>query len=312
MKRERIHPKLRLALPDRVEPHFLSELPSVIRDTDFIGVGVSSAGVSWAASTLAPFLRPDVPVLAVTKGLAETSPGVLRVLPDVFQAALPEHLRSHVHPAAIGGPCIAGEIARRVPTAVVFTGRDAACLSRCAQAFATPYYHVRTSTDVVGVEVCAALKNTYAMAVGIGTGLHERAGGSPGPVAFHNFEAAIFAQSCLEMHVLVRALGGDPSAVPNLPGAGDLYVTCSGGRSSRLGRLLGLGHSFAEARAAMAGDTLESADTIRVVGGALDAMLAAGTLPAGALPLMRHLYDVFVLGRPLDMPFASFFREPAA
>jgi glycerol-3-phosphate dehydrogenase (NAD(P)+) len=308
MKRDRVHPKLGVPLPDRVTPRFLSEIEDAMRSADFLCLGVSSAGVLWAARTIAPFLRPSLPVLSVTKGLAETSPGTLRVLPDVLRDALPPGLQPQLHPGAIGGPCIAGEIARRVPTAVVFTARDLEAMERCASAFATPYYHVRPSADVVGVEVCAALKNAYAMAIGIGAGLHERAGGMPAPVAQHNYEAAIFAQSCLEMDLLVRALGGGSAQVVGLPGAGDLFVTCSGGRSSRLGRHLGLGKSFEEARAAMAGDTLESADTVRVVGGALDRMIASDLLPSGALPLMRHLHQVIVEGMALSMPFDQFFR----
>ena len=281
MKRDRAHPRLGIALPERVTPRFLPELAEAMRGVDFIGVGVSSAGVEWAANTLAPFLNPVVPLIAVTKGLAETSPGTLRVLPNVFRDALPESLRSTIRPGAIGGPCIAGEIARRVPTAVVFTGRDLRHLRALAAAFSTPYYHVRTSTDLVGVEVCAALENAYAMAIGIGTGLHERLGGKLAPVAFHNYEAAIFAQSCIEMDLVVRALGGSPSQIPHLAGAGDLYVTCSGGRSSRLGKLLGLGHPFAEARQLMAADTLESADLVRVLGGAMDALIRAAPAPFG-------------------------------
>jgi glycerol-3-phosphate dehydrogenase (NAD(P)+) len=100
--------------------------------------------------------------------------------------------------------------------------------------------------------------------------------------------------------------------VPHLAGAGDLIVTTSGGRSSRLGRLLGLGLKYEEARAQMPGDTLESADTVRVVGGALPRLYAGGTLPAGGLPLLEHLHEVIVEGRPVDMPFGRFFAEPAA
>jgi glycerol-3-phosphate dehydrogenase (NAD(P)+) len=309
LQAERRHPKLGLELPAAVTPYALEALPAALAGADFVGVGVSSAGVRWAAETLGPHLRPGTPILAVTKGLDESPPGSLRVLPEVFHEALPAALQPTIAPAAIGGPCIAGEIARRVPTAVVFAGRDRGALARLAAACATPYYHVRISTDVVGVEVCAALKNAYAMAVGIGAGLHERGGGPAGPVAHHNWEAAVFAQACLEMDRLVRALGGDPAQVPHLAGAGDLIVTTSGGRSSRLGRLLGLGLSMAEARSRMPGDTLESADTVAVVGAALPRLAARGRLPAGALPLMEHLYDVIVRGRPIAMPFDRFFRD---
>jgi glycerol-3-phosphate dehydrogenase (NAD(P)+) len=307
MKRTREHPRLGVKLPDRVEPLFFGELAAAMQGAQMVAVGVSSAGVRWAASALAPCLRPGTPLVAVTKGLAPGPPGALRVLPEVFAEALPPELRASIVPGAVAGPCIAGELARRVPTAVVFTARDPEPMHRLARDFATDYYHVRVSSDVVGVEVCAALKNAYAMAVGIGEGIHERAGGAPAPVAHHNLQAAVFAQACVEMALLVRALGGDPAHVPHLAGAGDLFVTCSGGRSSRLGRLLGLGLPFAEARARMAADTLESADTVRVVGGALEALAGAGLVPPGSMPLMRHLHEVIALGGPLDLPLASFF-----
>ncbi len=309
MKRERVHPKLGVPLPERVTPFSLAELESALDGVDIVAVGVSSAGVRWAAQTLGPLLRASTPVIAVTKGLEESSPGVLRILPEVFRDALPDRLQHSIAPAAIGGPCIAGELARRIPTAVVFTGRDRPTLERLAAAFSTPYYHVRVSTDPVGVEVCAALKNAYAMAVGIGAGVHERAGLPPGPVAHHNYESAIFAQACIEMTRLVRALGGDSDQVANLAGAGDMLVTCSGGRSSRLGKLLGSGLTFQQARDRMPGDTLESADVVRVVGGALHAMAARGALQPHAMPLMRHLHEVIVQGATVDMPFQAFFRD---
>jgi glycerol-3-phosphate dehydrogenase (NAD(P)+) len=309
MKAERRHPKLGVPLPDGVTPFGFEELRAAMADVEVIGVGVSSAGVRWAAHVLAPFLRRDLPVIAVTKGLEESPPGQLRILPDVLRDELPATLQAEITPCAIGGPCIAGEIARRVPTSVVFCGRDRATLDTLALTFGTPYYHVHVSTDLVGVEVCAALKNAYAMAVGIGAGVHERAGGAPGPVAHHNYEAAVFAQACLEMHLLVNACGGDPRQVPHLAGAGDLMVTTSGGRSSRLGRLLGLGLLIDEARVQMAGDTLESADTVRVVGGALP-RLYLGKIAPGSLPLMEHLHEVIVEGKPIDIPFARFFSAP--
>jgi glycerol-3-phosphate dehydrogenase (NAD(P)+) len=308
LKTERQHPKLGVPLPPGVTPYYVADIATAMAGVDFVGIGVSSQGVRWAAQTVGPHLAPGTPVIAVTKGLEEAPPGSLRVLPEIFHEELPEALRPTIAPAAIGGPCIAGELARRVPTTVVFAGRERQALDRLAAAFATDYYTIRVSTDVIGVEVCAALKNAYAMAVGIGAGLHERGGGQPGPVAFHNYEAAVFAQACLEMDRLVRALGGEPAQVPHLAGAGDLMVTTSGGRSSRLGRLLGLGVPFPEARARMAGDTLESADTVAVVGGALPRLYAQGLLPAGSLPLLEHLHEVIVHGAEVRMPFDRFFR----
>jgi hypothetical protein len=59
----------------------------------------------------------------------------------------------------------------------------------------------------------------------------------------------------------------------------------------------------------MAGDTLESADTVAVVGGAIPHLVERGVIAPGALPLMEHLHEVIVLERVASMPFERFFRD---
>jgi glycerol-3-phosphate dehydrogenase len=92
-----------------------------------------------------------------------------------------------------------------------------------------------------------------------------------------------------------------------LPGAGDMYVTCAGGRTTRLGALLGKGHSMTEAREIMAGVTLESAEIVRVMGHALPRLVQRGALKTDELPLMRALVDVVVHGRPVEVLLDAFF-----
>ena len=289
------HPKLRLELPRAIRPFPIAELEQAMQGAEIIGVGVSSPGVGWAREQLAPYVRPEIPIAMITKGL-EWNGSALSVLPDVL--ALP----NGAAPAAIAGPCIAGELARRVETCVVLTGRDGAMLERIARAFATPYYHLFPSADVIGVETSAALKNAYAMGIAFATGLHERRGGQPGSVAMHNAESAVFAQAVLEMQHIVRVIGGDPGSVPGLAGVGDLDVTTNGGRTGRFGRFLGLGLARDEAIARMEGATLECLDILAVLEAALP------TLEGERLPLLRHMIDVAIKGEPVNLPFHKFFR----
>ena len=107
---------------------------------------------------------------------------------------------------------------------------------------------------------------------------------------------------------MLHILGGSSKFAVGLPGSGDLYVTCQGGRTGRLGKLLGLGHTYQEARRIMAGETLESAEIIRVMGHALPRLVARGLLGAEELPLLRTLVDVVVHGRPVELPVDGFFQ----
>jgi glycerol-3-phosphate dehydrogenase (NAD(P)+) len=299
------HPTLRHRLPASIHAHPIEELGEALHGADLLALGVSSAGIDWAIETLAPHARQDVPLFMITKGLRWDGER-LRVLPDVVAAGL-EPTWGAIAPAAIAGPCIAGELARRVPSCVLLAGRDGQALDRIAPLLGTDYYHVWTTTDVVGAEVCAALKNAYAMGVAFGAGLHERRGGTAGSVAMHNYESAVFAQAIVEMRRVIRALGGDADSAAGLAGAGDLDVTNNGGRTGRFGRLLGLGRTVPEAVAEMQGATLECLEILAVMRQATRALVARGDLEEGSLPLLDHMIEVALDGAEVDMPFARFF-----
>ncbi len=303
-----VHPRLRRRLPDGVKPYYLEQLPGALEGAELIVSGVSSPGVHWAGRTLAPLLWPGATIIAVTKGLEATDEGELRILPDVLAGELPAPLRESVSVNAVGGPCIAGELAGRRQTCVVFTGHDAATLRRLRELFQTAYYHIWTSTDIMGVEVCVALKNAFTLGVGMAGGLLERAGGPDEAGAYmHNPAAAIFGEAAAEMMRLVTLLGGDPANVNGLPGVGDQYVTAAGGRTVRLGRLLGQGLTYSRARAEMAGETLESAEIVTQLAKALPRFEQRGLIGPDELPLLRMLGRVITEEQPARIPFEAFF-----
>jgi glycerol-3-phosphate dehydrogenase (NAD(P)+) len=279
-----------------------------LHDVDAIALGVSSAGVHWAAEALGPELaRSPKEILVVSKGLLWTDQA-LHVLPDVFESLLPTAAANAISPVGVAGPCIAGELLRSVPTSVVFTGRDDAACERWAALARGPFYFVHTEPDLVGAETCAALKNAFAMGVGFGQGVHEARGGAVGSIAYHNYESGVFAQAILEMQRVVALVGGNPQTAIGLPGTGDLMVTCNGGRTGRFGKWLGTGLSLAAAVEKMEGATLECLEVLRELHLALQHFDTIGKTRSNELPLLRHLIDVALRGVPVDMPFQSFGR----
>ena len=131
----------------------------------------------------------------------------ITILPELFRSLLPESLQGKVCLNAVGGPSIAGELAARRHTCVVITGSDGELLTRLAGLLRTPYYHVWTSTDFVGVEVAVAMKNVYALAVGLVIGLLEKEGEAENGAVMHNLAAAIYAQGLHEISYMVRLFG---------------------------------------------------------------------------------------------------------
>ncbi len=301
-----VHPKLGRALPASVRAYQLEEADAAFAEAEIVVSGVNSVGVEWAGERLAELLRPGQLVIAVSKGVRAEANGDLRILPDVLAAPVAAELRERVGWAAIVGPAIAGEVAARRTSCVVFCGRDEAVVDRLAEVFRTDWYHVWTSLDLVGCEICAAAKNCYALGIGLAEGELEAHGEGDSPDRAHNYEAALFAQSAVEIRRWAVLCAGDPDNASWLPGVGDLYVTSTGGRNVRVGHLLGRGLSFTEAATRLGNPTLEGAAAITVFGEALGPLTERGLVGEDEFPLMRHLYEVVGLERPVNMPWHRF------
>jgi glycerol-3-phosphate dehydrogenase (NAD(P)+) len=302
-----IHPGLNVRLDDGVVPYHWSEAAEGLAGADVVMVGVNSFGIDWMGEQLARHLQAGQRVLVVTKGLHADPDGTLDILPHVLQRAVGD-LARQVTWSAIVGPCIAGELAVRRPSCVVFNGEDQATLDFLAGLYRTDYYHVWTSTDFVGHEVGAATKNVFAFAAGFAAGVLKDQGEEGSPYLMYNYSAALFAQGSRELHQYIRLLGGDPATGDGLGGVGDMYVTSMGGRNVRAGGYVGAGIPFSEVRDVyMKGVTLEGVAAIRVIGAALERLTARGVIRAKDFPLTRFLYDLVVHDAPLDIPWSSFF-----
>ena len=307
-KEENIHPRLNRKLPKNVTPYYLEELETALDGADFILSGVNSMGVHWIGQRLAPFVKAGTKIIAITKGLEASDNGDLLILPEVMRSELPEEVRGQVSLAAIGGPCIAGELAGRRQTCVYFGSRDMETAQYLTEIFRTSYYHVTPTNDIVALELAVALKNAYALGVGLASGLLNKFGGvDEGGAHMHNTAAALFARGAAEIHLVLETMGANADFAYGLPGIGDMYVTSTGGRSVTVGRLLGEGKTFKEVREIMKGETLEAVMIIEQMAKALPKLEARGLITSDQLPLMQTLVDTVVKGKSLQLDFDHFF-----
>lgn len=305
-----LHPRLGVTLPPSVSAHDWTAFGETVRQTpDLLVLGVSSAGVGWAIDRIVESVRESVPILMITKGLAATAGGI-EVLPDVVAREVKRRTGLDMPVMAVGGPCIAGELAVRRDTSIVVAGADRALVSRVIGMLDAPYYHASASSDVAGVEVCAAFKNFFTLAVGAPAGRLEKEGRASNGGLMHNLAASLFAQALREMTVIAEHLGGTSTTVMGLAGAGDLYVTCQAGRNGRMGRLLGLGIPYSHAkRDHMSADTVEGAQLALDLGPTLLSMIAAGRLDGARLPLTIAIVRAICEDAPLELRYDLFHRD---
>ncbi len=302
----RLHPKLNVILPAGVKAFRWMEFGDAACDAEFILLGVSSAGVGWAIDRLCEVLKAPVPVILITKGMHPEMLS-LSALPDVVAREVKARLGFDLPVAAIAGPCIAGELAVRRHTGTVIGSRHVPLAVQFCEAFRTDYYHPRISNDMMGVEICAAFKNFFAIAVGWAHGALETMPEAENKARNNNPAAILFDQAVRELMVITMALGGTAESAWGLPGVGDLYVTCQAGRNSRLGNNLGRGLTYAETKAGpMKGETIEGAELGLATAQSLWSMMRALRLDANKLPLTRALLAALTENEPFQPEWNAF------
>ncbi len=203
-------------------PDYLSaiELPSLITASDDLGVVVGDAQAiivvtpSKYLRTIASSLKAEgidntLPLLICTKGVEEET-GFVPV--ELFTEVVGNAERL----ACLSGPNHAEEVVEAMPTGTVVASLNPECAKLFQELLGSPRFRVYTSTDTLGVELCAAAKNVMAIAVGISYGLGFG----------DNTAAMLMTRGQAEMGRLVEACGGQAITCMGLAGTGDLIATC--------------------------------------------------------------------------------------
>ncbi|MEE1200886.1 MAG: 3-hydroxyacyl-CoA dehydrogenase NAD-binding domain-containing protein [Christensenellales bacterium] len=294
------HLTMKRRLPDSYRYYQFEEMAEAMENCALLVGGVSSFGIDWFCDHVLKTVDPALPILTVTKGMMDDEAGNLTVYPDLFEARS-GHRGLKLN--AVGGPCTSYELADLDYTQVTFCGKDPELLRWIRSLFETDYYNVSISTDVVGVEAAVAMKNAYALGVSLAVGMAEARDGVIGAQHF-NSQAALFGQSAREMKKLLSWMGAHEDSL--MLGIGDLYVTVFGGRTRKIGTLLGRGMGFDEAMESLKGVTLESILIATRSARAVRKKIADGVLDAADFPLLMHIYEIIVNKKPVDIPWKAF------
>ena len=301
LRKSRYHLNLKRTLPEGIRAYQIGEVYEALENADVVVNGVSSFGLDWFSEEMLPVLPEHVPLLSITKGLMDTEEGGLIPYPYLLEERLPAGKKLDIN--AVGGPCTSYELADRDDSHVAFCGRNMETLRYLKGIFACPYYHVSLSTDVKGVECEVALKNAYALGVTLAVGLSEKRDQKIGAIHY-NSQAALFGQSLREMKELIAFLGGGEENL--IFGGGDLYVTIYGGRTRKLGTLLGRGLKIEEALQELSGVTLESVVVARRTARAVRRLSEQGKLCLSDFPLLMYV-DALLQGKEAgEIPWESF------
>ncbi len=224
------HPNLPgVPIPDEIV--FEKDIGKAVEDKDVILFAVPSVYVRSTAHKAAPFLADGQIVADCAKGIEEgTMMFLTEVIADETDKTCPgKKLRL----VALSGPSHAEEVAVDIPTSIVSASEDIEAAKAVQAVFMAGCLRVYTNTDIKGVEMCGALKNVIALAVGCSKGMGFG----------DNTTAALITRGMAEISALGVAIGCDQSTFAGLAGIGDLIVTATSehSRNNRCGMMIGEG-----------------------------------------------------------------------
>ena len=175
---------------------------------------------------------------------------------------------------AVTGPCKAVELAKKNLTNICFVNPDLDIAKNLSNIFKNDYYVVNVQTDLLGSELCAALKNIYAIAVGYSQTYFSN------EEKIFNPESALFSHCVNEMSHFVKLIGGLQETVFGLSGIGDLHVTSGTGRNGLLGNLLAKNRTYEDIMSKeLKDETVEGAQTIRELDHLFNKLVKQNKLP---------------------------------
>ena len=224
----RSHPNLPgMVIPDEIT--FTKDVEKVCTQKDVLLFAVPSVFVRATAKKAAPYISDGQIIVDVAKGIeADTLFTMTQIIEDELK-------NSSVKLVALSGPTHAEEVAKDLPTTIVSACEDLEAAQQVQQIFSNTCMRVYTNDDVLGVELCGALKNVIALASGIATGMGYG----------DNTKAALITRGMAEVSRLGVAMGCREQTFGGLAGIGDLIVTATSqhSRNNRCGMLLGQGVS---------------------------------------------------------------------
>ncbi len=226
------HPKLPdVELPKGIQ--YTKDMETLCAEKNILLFAVPSPFVRATARRVAPFVTDEQIIVDAAKGIEEET------LYTMSEIIADEIKNTYVKIVALSGPTHAEEVVKDFPTTIVSASKDMSAAEYVQKVFNTDTMRVYTNDDIIGVELCGALKNVIALACGVATGFG----------CGDNARAALITRGIAEISRLGMAMGLREQTFGGLAGIGDLIVTATSmnSRNLRCGILLGKGVPVKEA-----------------------------------------------------------------
>ena len=246
-------------------------IEEAVEDKDVVVIAVPSVYVRETTALARPFLKNGQIIVTVAKGIEE---GSLMTTSEIIHDVLKD---DNFPVVALSGPTHAEEVAIGLPTLIVSACERLKYAEEIQEIFySSSCLRVYTNQDILGVELCGALKNIIAIAAGMSDGLGYG----------DNAKAALITRGLREITKIGLAMGANINTFSGLTGIGDIVVTATSvhSRNHKAGYLLGQGYSIQE--------TLEKVGMVVEGLNSLDAAIELEKKYNLSLPIIDTVYAI--------------------
>ncbi|MFH1621166.1 MAG: NAD(P)H-dependent glycerol-3-phosphate dehydrogenase [Patescibacteria group bacterium] len=180
-----------------------------LKDAEAVIIAVPSHAIKKVMELSAPHFEQDSTIGCITKGL---DPITLKPIAYTVTALLPKNLKKNL--CVIGGPAVAMELAIKKPAGLILAGEMKPKI-HLKKLLENENLRIAISSDFMGVSMAMALKNIYAVPLGLCDGLNYPT----------NTKAMVITAALDEMSRILKAIGAEQKTTFSLAGLGDLLVT---------------------------------------------------------------------------------------
>ena len=239
-------------LPDIKIPSslkFTTDLEIATKDKDIIFIIVAAQYVGNISRSIKDYITEDTIICIGTKGIEQDS------CKFIDKVVLKEIKTKNL--AVISGPTFAIDLAKGEPAAISLASHSKKALETIPKVLATDNLKIRTTEDVIGLEICGSIKNVIAIAAGIIDGLGYG----------ETTQAFLITEALHDIKSLIKELGGEKNTILSYAGIGDLLLTCTSTKSRNFtyGTLLGQKAPYKEIERYLIDNTVEGYYTLKSI-----------------------------------------------
>ncbi len=239
-------------LPDVPIPKtlkFTTDLRETVKDKEIVFIIVAAQYVGNISAQIKNYINEDTIICIGTKGIEQDS------CKFIDKVVLKEIKTKNL--AVISGPTFAMDLAKGEPAALSLASHSKKALEMIKKALATDNLKIRTTEDIIGLEICGSIKNVIAIAAGIIDGLGYG----------ETTQAFLITESLHDIKSLIKELGGDKNTILSYAGIGDLLLTCTSTKSRNFsfGILLGSKATSKDVERYLVDNTVEGYYTLKSI-----------------------------------------------